>query len=266
MKRYKIVGHPLNFCLSTPVMNALFEELGVEAEFETHDVPPEGLEAVMKTVRDGDLAGLITTMPHKTPAIEYLDVLSDEAKAINAVNLVIREASQLVGYNTDWLGALGAIQSVTSDLKGVHILVLGAGGAARAAAYGFQKEGAEVSMWNRSPEKAKEFAESRGIEWVEDMRNWEKRPTIIVNATSMSYQPKQSTMVPFPLWENVTCALDAVYGRTSLFLEEARAAKVKTIMAGEVWYHYQAVPMFEILTGKIVPLEMVERYTKESLT
>ncbi len=149
-------------------------------------------------------------------------------------------------------------------LKGLNALVLGAGGAARAAAYGLQQEGAKVSIWNRSPDRAKTFAEKMDLEFVPDMREWKGRPNLIINATSLSDLPRQSTLVPFPLWENVKVALDAVYGKTSLFLEEAKAAQVPHAISGDIWFLNQVFPMFERLTGQKAPRALMERLTAES--
>lgn len=265
MDKFWIIGHPLDFCLSTPVLNTLFDELLINKHFETHDIEPEKFNEVIEKLKSGELQGVVTTMPHKTPALDVADDLTEAAKEINAVNLLLNENGILKGYNTDWLGAVGAIKTVKEDLKGIKVLVMGAGGAARAAAYGLKKEGADVAIWNRTPDRAKEFAEKIGLEWVEDMREWKGHPTVIINATSMSYQQKQSTLVPFQLWETVEIALDAVYGKTSLFLEEAKAMQVKKILSGEVWYLHQALPMFELLTGKTAPAERVKQLTHENL-
>lgn len=258
MKKYWIVGHPLAFCLCTPVMNGAFSELSIDSNFETHDIEPEDLEETLKKLRNGDLAGMVVTMPHKTPSIAYLDEITEEAKQINAVNLVLNENGKLKGYNTDWIGAVGAIKELIPDIKGKKVLVLGAGGAARAAAYGIAREGAEVSIWNRTPERAKEFAEKHGLKWVENLESIDESPDIIVNGTSVSYQPRQSTLIPFRLWQNVELAMDAVYGKTSLFLEEAKSDKVSKIISGEVWFLNQVMPMFKIITDREAPEKLMK--------
>lgn len=263
-KKYWIVGHPLSFCLCTPVMNGAFKELSIDSEFETHDVEPEKLEDSLKKVRSGELSGVVATMPHKTPSIEFLDEITDEAKEINAVNLILNEGGKLKGYNTDWIGAVGALKSKVSSLSGKKVLVLGAGGAARAAAYGLSKEGAEVYIWNRTQERAKDFAEKMNITWIESLENIETPPDIIINATSVSYQPRQSTLIPFPLWKNVEVAMDAVYGKTSLFLEEAQAAQVPNIISGEVWFLNQVVPMFKIISDQEAPIELMDGLVKKA--
>lgn len=264
MDKYLIVGHPLSFCLTTPVINGGFKELGIEAEFQTLDVAPEDFPAVMERLKKGELAGVVATMPYKTPSLEYLDESTDEAKAVSAVNLILNRGGKLIGHNTDWLGAMGAVKTAMPDLKGKQALILGAGGAARGAAYGLQKEGAHVAIWNRTPERAQAFAEKMNIEWVEDMRRWQKLPDLVVNATASSNQDRQSTLVPFPLWQNVMVAMDAVYGRTSLFLEEAKAANVPHVISGEIWFLNQVFTMFELITGKKGPVDLMTRLTHES--
>jgi shikimate dehydrogenase len=279
MKNYRIIGHPLTFCLTTPVMNGAFKALGVDAHFETVDIEPDQLSEVMEALREGKWDGLIATMPYKTPSLAFLDEASEDVQAINAVNLIVRKDGKLHGYNTDWMGAVGALKSGSNASKesngagaftdanpvaGKQALILGAGGAARAAAYGLKKEGAKVTVWNRSPHKAKEFAEAMGLEWVEELGAWNTMPNLIVNATASSDQARQSTIVPYRLWKDVQLALDAVYGKTSLFLEEAKAAQVPQVLSGEIWFLNQVFPLFKILTGIDAPEELMSALTHES--
>lgn len=266
MKKYWIIGHPLSFCLSTPVMNGAFKELGIDAAFETHDLPPEDLLKVMEMLRKGELSGVVATMPFKTPSLEYLDEATEEVKAINAVNLILASAQggKLHGHNTDWRGAMGTIEGVMPNLEGKKILVLGAGGAARAAAYGLKRAGAHVDLWNRTGEKAKRVAEEMGLHWVENLDSWGEQPDIIINATASSDQSRQSTIVPFRMWQRAQIALDAVYGKTSLFLEEAKAAQVPYVISGEVWFLKQVVPLFELITGQKAPVDLMTSLTREA--
>ncbi len=270
MKKYWIIGHPLSFCLSTPVMNGCFKELGIDATFETHDVLPEDLPKVMAKLKSGELAGLVVTMPFKTASVEYVDEASEEVKAINAVNLLINKngevpgGGKIHGYNTDWQGAMGAIELALPELVGKKALILGAGGAARAAAYGLKKAGAHVDVWNRTPAKGKAFADSMDLHWVEHLDSWGEEPDLIINATASSDQGRQSTLVPFRMWQRTKLALDAVYGKTSLFLEEAKAGQVPYVISGEVWFLKQVVPLFEIVTGKKAPMELISRLTQEA--
>ncbi len=264
MKKFWIIGHPLSFCLTTPVMNGALKQAGLDIEFETHDIEPEAFPQVMERVKKGDLAGVVATMPYKTPSMKYLDEASEEVDIIQAVNLVWNKDGKLHGYDTDWLGAMGALHEILSSAAGKRVLILGAGGAARGAAYGLKKEGALVTMWNRTPERAKEFAEKLGIDFIENLESIREEPTIIINATAHSSLDRQSTLVPFYLWRSVEVAMDAAYGKTSLFLEEARAAGVKNTLSGEQWFLNQVFPLFEILTGGKAPVEYMRTLTAEA--
>ncbi|MFA5793057.1 MAG: NAD(P)-binding domain-containing protein [Candidatus Gracilibacteria bacterium] len=264
LRKFKILGHPLRFCLTTPVMNSASLELGLDLSFETVDLPPEDLPNVMATLKAGELAGVITTMPFKTPSIAFLDDSSSEVKEINAVNLILNEDGNLYGHNTDWIGAVGALKTVMPNLEGKKILILGAGGAARAATYGFKKEGATITLWNRTPEKAQECAKRMGVNWIEDLNELKEKPEVIVNATAVSNFDRQKTLIPFALWENVEVAMDAVYGKTSLFLEEAKATRVKNIISGELWFLKQVFTIFEIITGKKAPEDFMTRLTNDA--
>ena len=200
----------------------------------------------MGKLKTGELAGIVATMPYKTPSIAYLDEATEEVKAINAVNVIVNKDGKLHGYNTDWLGAVGAIKTELPEIKDLSVLILGTGGAARAAAYGLKKEGAKVAVWNRTPEKAKAYAQALGVEWVEHLDSWNGEPNIIINATAASSQDRQSTMIPFRFWKTVKLALDAVYGKTSLFLEEAKAMNVPHVISGEMWFLNQVFHMHKL--------------------
>ncbi len=264
-KNYWVAGHPLRFCLTTPVLNGAFEATGWDGRFETHDVSPEERTDLMEQLKSGDLDAVILTLPHKTPTVADLPNPSDDVKWIGAVNLVRRSADgSLEGFNTDWTGAKGALSTVLPDFKDHHILILGAGGAARAAAYAAVQGGAKVSIWNRTPIHAQNFAAAHDLEFVQDMREWDGQPDVIINATALSDEPRQSSLVPFPLWAKVQVAVDAVYGKTSLFLEEAQAAQVPHRISGETWFLMQAFEVFERLTGQPAPKELMQKLTEEA--
>lgn len=264
MKTFWIIGHPLSFCLTTPVMNGALEQAGLDIKFETHDIEPDVFPSVMEKVKSGELSGVVATMPYKTPSVAYLDEASEEVHTVNAVNLVWNKEGKLYGFDTDWLGAMGALQEVLPDVKGRHVLILGAGGAARGAAYGLSKEGAKVTLWNRTSERAQAFAEKIGLDFIENLESLREEPDVIINATAHSSLDRQSTLVPFYLWRNVQVAMDAVYGKTSLFLEEAKAAQVPHTVSGEQWFLHQVFPLFEILTGQKAPEELMRKLTAQA--
>ena len=211
------------------------DELRLPLDASAQDIE-KNLNAAINALKEGEIDALYVKSPFKSPALSHLDLPSEASTAINAVNLIYLESGKLVGRNADYHGALGAMHTLSPSLKGKNVHVLGAGAAARAAAYVASREGAKVSIWNRTGEKAQNYAEKLGLEWVEDIRKWQGKPQIIVNATSASESSRQSTLVPFPQWEQVDLAIDAVYGaEMSLFLEEAKAMQVQHLVKGEKW-------------------------------
>ena len=175
------------------------------------------------------------------------------------------ENDKLVGYNLDWEGALRAIKTEVPNLAEKHILVLGAGGAGRAVAYYCLKEGAKVTLWNRTAEKAKKFAESTDMEWIEDLEKMTELPQIIVNATRVSSQDRQRSLLPFKLWENVELVMESVCRSTSLFLEEAKAMNVKHIIDGDDWAAHQSNALLRHIAGEEIALDEMHQLVSKVL-
>jgi len=154
-----IIGSPITHSLSPLMQNAAIEALGLDFVYVPFAVPADGLCAAVHGLRNLGVAGFNVTIPFKTAIIPYLDKLSPEAELIGAVNTVNREGGFLVGYNTDGAGLL---KSLAEDLdftpKGAHVLVLGAGGAARGAIASLCKAGVEsVTIANRTRNKGEEL-------------------------------------------------------------------------------------------------------------
>ena len=240
------------------VLEEVFSATGMPAEFVTKELPEEALEETYQKVRSGELAGVLVTRPYKNATCAFMDELGDGAKAMQSVSLILPGEKGLRGSNTDWVGASEVIRGIFPGAAAEkQVLVLGAGGAAKAAAYACKELNMSVAIWNRTASHAKSAAELLGVEWVEDMRLWNKRPQVIINATSMSDQNSQSTLVPFALWEKVEFALDAVFGKTSLFLEEAKAMNIQKVLSGEDWFLYQMGSVFERITSQKAPMELL---------
>ena len=264
-KNFWVVTNPLTYRITEPILNAAFLKIGFDGEFDSQAIEEAGLEEVIDKVRQGELSGVAVFTPHKGPSLAYCDEVSDEIKAIGALNYLQMEGDKLVGYNLDWEGAVRAIKVEVPDLTDKHILVLGAGGAGRAVAYYGLKEGAKVTLWNRTTEKAKKFAESIGINWIEDLEMLDEKPHIIVNATRVSTQDRQRSLLPYKLWENVVLAMESVCRLTSLFLEEAKAMNVQHIIDGDDWAAHQSNALLRHITGKEIPLEDMHKIVLEVL-
>ncbi|MBA7562952.1 Shikimate dehydrogenase (NADP(+)) [subsurface metagenome] len=140
MRHFAVVGYPLGHSLSPVLHNHLFSVLGLEARYDLRETPPGQLETVVRQLHNGELVGINVTLPHKTAILPYLNTISSEAGPVGAVNCVAVEDGRLTGYNTDVPGLRQALRNGGFAAKGCRALLLGAGGAARAAVIALAQE------------------------------------------------------------------------------------------------------------------------------
>lgn len=151
MKRAVLLAHPSGHSLSPFMHDAAFRALGIDARYEAWDVPPDGLADAVQRLRSEDLLGANVTVPHKLTVMEHLDDVDDEARAIQAVNVVRREGRRLIGGNSDAAGLMRSLHEEGWSADGRTVGIVGAGGAARAAAFGVLAHGARsVVIVNRT--------------------------------------------------------------------------------------------------------------------
>lgn len=152
---YGIFGWPVAHSRSPHMHNAAFAELGIDALYVPLPVPPERLPAAVQAARLLDVRGLNVTLPHKEAIMDELDAVEAQARAIGAVNTVLRDGEKLVGTNTDAEGLARSLREADVNLQGARVVVLGAGGAARAAVVGLAAAGASrVTVAARRRERA----------------------------------------------------------------------------------------------------------------
>lgn len=183
MKKFAVIGYPLAHSLSPLLHNSAFKKLGKNCSYSAVEAKPEELEKKVEYLKK-NYSGFNVTIPHKTGIVRYLDWIDEEAKKIGAVNTVLVENGKLKGYNTD----APALREALGNPKGKKILVLGAGGAARAAAFSLSKEN-KVTIWNRTFERAFELAKEAGGEAVERISGAIKGCDILINTTSVGMHP-----------------------------------------------------------------------------
>jgi len=151
-RRYGIIGYPLSFTLSPKMHNRAFFHLGIDAIYEAF--PVKDVREAVRLIKETPLLGVSVTMPYKESIMEFLDGIDQVAQKIGAVNTILNQEGKLYGFNTDWMGVVRALKEVTS-LEGKRVLVLGAGGGAKAACYALKEEGAIIGISSRTFEKAK---------------------------------------------------------------------------------------------------------------
>jgi shikimate dehydrogenase len=251
-----VILHPAAHTRSPAMHNAAFEALSIDAAYLAFDVPPERLAAAIEGMRSLGIRQLAVSIPHKLAVIPLLDEVEETAKRIGAVNTVTREGDRLVGTNTDWLGVIAALEGrAHAKLEGSRAVVLGAGGAARAAVFGLLERGAEVAVLNRTESKAADLARELGARTAGRLEDLARLPyDVLVNTTSVGLRQGASP-IPAASIRAGAVVLDAVYDpEETKLLRDARARGAKTV-PGKWWLVYQAAAQLERWSGREAPVD-----------
>jgi shikimate dehydrogenase len=254
MKRLGVLGWPVAHSRSPAIHNAALAALGMsDWHYQRLPVPPELLEQTTRALGQAGFVGANVTIPHKHAALALADSTSDTARAIGAANtLSFAPEGSIAAENTD---APGLIAAIGQAPRGLRAFVLGAGGSARAAVWALREAGAaEVSVWNRTPERAQELAADLGARHAERLAPAD----LLVNCTSVGLREEpdelaQLGLTPDRVGEYAT-VVDLVYreGETAL-LSAARAAGSGAIDGLDVLVAQGALS-FEVWTGQAAPL------------
>ncbi len=246
--------------------NAAFEREGlnyVYLAFRVSDV-----EGAVRAVRALDIRGLSVTVPHKLAVIPFLDEIDPVARAIGAVNTIVNDGGRLKGYNTDWTGFLRSLEP-HAPVRGRRIALLGAGGAARAIAFGLKERGASMTILNRAEEigMAERLAAEIGCPYG-DLGRLEAvaEADIVINATSVGMAPLEDrTIIDTALLRPEQVVYDVVYNPLETrFLREARARGCRAIPGYEM-LALQGAEQFELWTGRPAPEELMKSVLLERL-
>lgn len=222
-------------------------------------------DAVLAT-RSLGIRGLGVSMPHKIEIMQYLDAIDETAARIGSVNTVVNDDGRLTGYNTDWIGAVRALQEQVS-LAGTRSVVVGAGGAARAIIYGLLAEGSQVTVYNRTRSRGLEIAAEFGARYGGDLPGLGSVDDydILINATPVGLDPPDQSIVPATALKPDRVVLDVVYlPPESRLIQEAQAADCRAISANRMRIH-QALFQFELYTGRQAPIEAMEQALLDAL-
>jgi len=256
-KIYGILGRPVSHSLSPAMHNAAFRELGLNAVYVPF--PVTDLAQAVAGLRGLAIAGVSVTIPFKEEIIPLLDELDPQAARMAAVNTVVNRDGRLIGYNTDWIGAVTALKAQTG-MAGEHFLLLGAGGAARAIAFGILKNGGRVTLTDLDAKRAENLAVEMGVEAI-PLNALEQCPaSILINATPVGMAPDLEGLPIDPdLLGRFTLVMDIVYRPLlTRLLREAQARGCRTIDGLQMLIH-QATAQFELWTGQSAPLETMSR-------
>jgi shikimate dehydrogenase len=258
-----IVLHPAGHTRSPAMHEAAFRELGIDARYLAFDVPPEGLGDAIRGARALGIRQLAVSLPHKEAVIPLLDEVEETARRIGAVNTVTLRGGRLEGSNTDWLGAVRALER-SGKLSGCRAVVLGAGGTARAAVFGLLARGARVAVLNRTPERAAALAAELGAEHGGPLEALpELACDVLVNTTSVGLRSDLSPVPPEALPSGAR-VLDAVYDPPETrLLRDARRRGCETV-GGKWMLVEQAAEQIRLWTGREAPREAMARAFDEA--
>lgn len=243
-----MVERPLFGIGGNPVLHSRSPELfkilaGKKRNFDYVRVNADSAEELIGIFKDLGFSGMNITAPFKSDIIRFLNNIDGSAKKAGAVNLLKKEGGRINGYNTDYLGVVDSFRYNGIDIPGKKALVIGAGGAARAAIYGLKNEGAIVSVVNRGRERGESAASNLGIDLInkDDIEIFLKDTEIVVSTV-----------------ESDSGIFDSGWIKTGGTLLTANYKKKSTVNTGPLhysvldgidWLFFQGVPSFKILTG-----------------
>lgn len=265
-----VIGEPIEHTLSPLMHNAAFETLRLDYVFLAFRVKPAEVESAVNGMRALNIRGLNITMPHKSTIIKHLDRVDLSAQIVNSVNTVLNKENLLFGFNTDGVGALKALKENGVELKGRKVLLLGAGGAARAIAYTMAKEADELAVLNRTVKQAQALAKlleksfnkkiSTGSLSPTDIQSNLKDSDILINATSVGMKPRaEESPVPLKLLRSNLAVMDIVYNPLETKLAKDSKAAGARVVSGVEMLIYQGAASFELWTGKSAPIEVMRQ-------
>jgi len=259
---YGIIGNPVRHSLSPIIHNAAFRRMELNAVYLAFEV--KDLAGALRGIRELGLRGVSVTLPFKTDVIPFLDEVDEVAEKIGAVNTIVNEGEKLFGYNTDWRGALEALEEKV-DLKGKKVILIGAGGGARAIGFGLKERRCQLIISNRTEEKGVGLAKDLTCRYQPlssffQMKSGELDANVIINATSQGMYPKDGeSPLPKKFLKKGMTVMDIVYHpiQTKL-LREAEEQGCQTINGLEMLAH-QGAAQLEIWTGRKTDILQIKK-------
>jgi shikimate dehydrogenase len=274
-----VIGHPVAHSLSPQMHNAALKEAGIAMQYARFDIAPDELQPALEAQAQLEFVGVNLTVPHKVAALSFVNELDETARQIGAVNTIKVEGKKLRGFNTDGKGFSRAIREEFSvDLRDLRVLLLGAGGAARAIAFQCAKENCErLVIANRDVEKAKGLAEElraffagprvlgpvarlQAIALEEAALRFQiANADLVVNASPLGLHRGDAAPLPARLLAPHLMVYDTIYGSgPTAFVSSAIDSGARAANGLSMLLHQGALA-FEIWFDRAAPLEVMRR-------
>lgn len=237
--------------------NKGYTELNLNYLYLPLKIHPSQLKTILEIVRNNFHACSVS-MPHKETVLHYVDSLDDSAEKIGAVNTIVNKNGSLIGYNTDFYGA----KQVLGNIENKEVVLLGAGGVAKAIAHAVTALQGNLTILNRTEKKANALAKQCGAQ----MKSWkdlkETNGDILINATSKGMSSDDELILPVETITKFDTIMDVIIPPTKL-KEEAKKAN-KIIISGIEMTTHQAAKQFQIYTGKDLPEPFLNQFIKNN--
>ena len=248
MKKYFVIGNPINHSLSPKLHNHWLTKNNIKAIYDRKKINEEDLQSIISQVKEKQINGINVTVPFKKKVIPYLDQLSPEAEQTQSVNTIILTNDNLVGHNTDIVGFTKAIKALNFNIEGKKVFILGAGGVVPSIIFALKKMNvSQIIVSNRTKKKAEDlksrFKNLEILNWG-DITDFD----LIINATSLGLN-EETINLDFSKSINNKLFYDVIYNPAETnFLNEAKKLGNKT-ENGKLMFIYQAFEAFKLWHG-----------------
>ena len=246
MKKFLVIGDPIEHSLSPKLHNYWFKKNNIDAIYEKKKINETELQDIVSEIRKKEIFGVNVTVPYKTKIIKYLDLLSDDAKATQSVNTIIKKENKIFGFNTDVDGFELSLQKYIDKIKNKTILIIGAGGVAPSIIYVLKKiKASKILITNRTKTKAanlkNKFSDINVVDWGET-----PEADVVINVTSLGLNPNDKIDLDYEKIGKDKFFYDVIYKPSkTLFLDEAKK-RGNIIENGKMMFAYQAQKAFEL--------------------
>ena len=249
MKKFLVVGNPIDHSLSPALHNYWIKSNAIDAIYEKQKLNEDELEQLILQVKEKKINGINVTVPFKKAIIPFLDELSIEAESTQSVNTIYLKDDKVVGHNTDIIGFETSIEKSKFNVFNKEVLILGAGGVVPSIIFALNKmKVSKIKISNRTKEKAENLKERfKNIELIE----WGEVPTVdmIINATSIGLKKEDAMKLDFSLMSGNKFFYDVIYNPNETnFLKIGKELGNKTLN-GKLMFIYQALSAFKIWHG-----------------
>ncbi|TWU37261.1 shikimate dehydrogenase [Novipirellula artificiosorum] len=269
---FGVIADPVANSHAHLVQNTAFYEQGLNARYLPFRVPRDDLHKFMQAARELGISGVSVDTPHMENVVDYCTQAESSASGIGAVNTLIFQGKDNLGYNTDYRAAMDCIsetfnlkKGIEKPMQGVAVMILGAGGVARAVAWGLRQRGADVTIASRTMEKSQLLASEIGCRCVEWAERHDPKVNLLVNATPMGMHPDVDRS-PFDAAQlnQFMVVFDAVYNPESTLLIKYARKQGCRIITGVDMFVRRLAYQYKLFTGRDAPTRLMRKTIKEA--